>query len=230
MTNVFAVVGQHRAEPGRLLLRGDDGRYYAYAANGHLSAVEPSNAWVLDGAEDRRPAARSGERVLVTASATSRSPGGTARGSRRPFMSLVAGLAVIVTLLLVPTALAHAPALATATSDVLLHATPDLAAPVLGVVPVGETVELTGAASGGFLEVNVRAQVGWVEAACLDDGIATAVVSSDAVLRLGPNPTAETVRAVPAGSTVILTGAQVDNFLAASFDGSGGWIESEALG
>ena len=53
MTNVFAVVGQHRAEPGRLLLLGDDGRFYAYAANGRLTAVEPNAAWLLD--EDGRP-------------------------------------------------------------------------------------------------------------------------------------------------------------------------------
>ncbi|MDP9366256.1 MAG: hypothetical protein M3Q10_18885, partial [Chloroflexota bacterium] len=61
MTNVFAVVGQHRAEPNRLLLLGDDGRYYAYAADGLPARVEPSAAWSLD-ADDRSarpPAAES---------------------------------------------------------------------------------------------------------------------------------------------------------------------------
>ena len=48
MTNVFAVVGAHRAEPGLLLLLGDDGRYYAYAADGQPTAVEPAGAWRLD--------------------------------------------------------------------------------------------------------------------------------------------------------------------------------------
>ena len=48
MTNVFAVVGEHRAEPDRLLLLGDDGRYYAFAADGRPSAVEPTGAWRLD--------------------------------------------------------------------------------------------------------------------------------------------------------------------------------------
>ena len=48
MTNVFAVVGEHRWEPGRLLLLGEDGRYYAYRANGAPVEVEPSAAWHLD--------------------------------------------------------------------------------------------------------------------------------------------------------------------------------------
>lgn len=52
MTNVFAVVGEHRAEPDRLLLLGDDGRYYAFAADGRPAEVEPGDAWSLDEARD----------------------------------------------------------------------------------------------------------------------------------------------------------------------------------
>ena len=48
MTNVFAVVGEHRREPGRLLLLGEDGRYYAYRADGAPMEVEPGAAWNLD--------------------------------------------------------------------------------------------------------------------------------------------------------------------------------------
>jgi hypothetical protein len=48
MTNIFAVVGEHRWEPGRLLLLGEDGRYYAYRADGAPLEVEPSAAWNLD--------------------------------------------------------------------------------------------------------------------------------------------------------------------------------------
>ena len=55
MTNVFAVVGEHRAEPDRLLLLGQDGRYYAYDADGPPMAVEPGAAWHVD--EDRLAAA-----------------------------------------------------------------------------------------------------------------------------------------------------------------------------
>jgi hypothetical protein len=45
---VFAVVGQHRHDPARLLLRGDDGRYYAYAGTGQPTAIEPTADWAID--------------------------------------------------------------------------------------------------------------------------------------------------------------------------------------
>jgi hypothetical protein len=49
MTNVFSVVGEHRAEPTRLLLLGDDGHFYAYATGkGQPTEVEPSEDWELD--------------------------------------------------------------------------------------------------------------------------------------------------------------------------------------
>ena len=49
MTNVFAVVGEHRQEPERLLLLGDDGHYYQYAVpGGHPTEVEPSDEWEID--------------------------------------------------------------------------------------------------------------------------------------------------------------------------------------
>ncbi len=53
MTNVFEVVGEHREEPARLLMRGDDGLYYAFAAaENHLVTVEPSDEWELDREDD----------------------------------------------------------------------------------------------------------------------------------------------------------------------------------
>ncbi len=49
MTNIFEVVGEHREEPSRLLLRGEDGTYYAYAtSDSYPTAVEPSEEWNLD--------------------------------------------------------------------------------------------------------------------------------------------------------------------------------------
>ena len=49
MTNVFAIVGEHREEPGRFLLLGDDGQFYAYAADdGRTIEVEPTDEWELD--------------------------------------------------------------------------------------------------------------------------------------------------------------------------------------
>jgi hypothetical protein len=52
LPTVFAVVGKHRADPDRLLLRGDDGRYYAYETDdGAPIAVELSPEWVVDAVE-----------------------------------------------------------------------------------------------------------------------------------------------------------------------------------
>ena len=48
MGTVFAVVGEHRADPARLLLRGEDGRHDAYGAGGRLRPVALGDAWVLD--------------------------------------------------------------------------------------------------------------------------------------------------------------------------------------
>ncbi len=48
MTNLFAVVGEHRRQPDRLLLLGDDGRFYALTADGRPVEVQPSNVWRLD--------------------------------------------------------------------------------------------------------------------------------------------------------------------------------------
>ena len=49
MTNIFAVVGEHRVEPSRLLLVGDDGHFYAYDADdGRPTEVQPSDEWEWD--------------------------------------------------------------------------------------------------------------------------------------------------------------------------------------
>jgi hypothetical protein len=48
---VFAVVGEHRADPARLLLLGDDGRFYTYETDdGVPIAVELTPEWVVDAA------------------------------------------------------------------------------------------------------------------------------------------------------------------------------------
>ncbi|HKG25247.1 MAG TPA: hypothetical protein VKB09_06325 [Thermomicrobiales bacterium] len=46
---VFAVVGEHRGDPARLLLLGDDGRFYTYETDdGVPIAVELTPEWVVD--------------------------------------------------------------------------------------------------------------------------------------------------------------------------------------
>lgn len=49
MTNVFAVVGEHRDDPDHLLVLGDDGSYYDYAVTtGQAALVEPDQTWTTD--------------------------------------------------------------------------------------------------------------------------------------------------------------------------------------
>jgi hypothetical protein len=49
MTNVFSVIGQHRDEPDRLLLWGDDGRFYAWTTDlPEPIEIEPSPDWTID--------------------------------------------------------------------------------------------------------------------------------------------------------------------------------------
>ena len=55
-TTVYSVIGEHRLEPCRLLLLGEDGRYYALAANAaQPTAVEPSDEWKIDPPAKRTP-------------------------------------------------------------------------------------------------------------------------------------------------------------------------------
>lgn len=54
MTNVFAVIGEHREQPERLLLLGGDGRFYTYvSAEGPPVEVEPTEEWALDDSPSR---------------------------------------------------------------------------------------------------------------------------------------------------------------------------------
>ena len=55
-TTVYSVIGEHRLEPHRLLLLGDDGHYYAFAANAaQPTAVQPTDEWQIDPPSDRPP-------------------------------------------------------------------------------------------------------------------------------------------------------------------------------
>jgi hypothetical protein len=48
-TVVFSVIGEHRNEPERLLLLGDDGHYYAFSAGlAQPTEVKPSGEWTID--------------------------------------------------------------------------------------------------------------------------------------------------------------------------------------
>jgi SH3 domain-containing protein len=226
VTTVYTVVGQHRTVPGLLLLLGEDNRYYARAAAGRPAPVEPTAAWVFDA--DREP----GLDTASVAAAPVAWHSVAARGASRwrPLRALAIVLALILGALLGgPAALAHGPALATTTANVALYEAPSADAPVLAELPAGTEIELTGAAEGDFLEATFDGELGWTRVDSLDGTFDTAPVVLDASLRAAPNNEGAILGAVRAGSTVILTGASVDGFLAASFDGTGGWLPASAV-
>ena len=50
-TIAFRVIGELKSDPRRLLLEGDDGRWYDYdLALGTVAPADPSAAWAVDGA------------------------------------------------------------------------------------------------------------------------------------------------------------------------------------
>jgi hypothetical protein len=110
-----------------------------------------------------------------------------------------------------------------------LYEAPSADAPVLAELWAGTEIELTGAAEGDFLEATFDGQRGWTRVDSLDGMIDTAPVVLDASLRAAPNQDGAILGAVQAGSTVILTGASVDGYLAASFAGTGGWLPASAV-
>ena len=128
---------------------------------------------------------------------------------------------------------AKAPPLATTVFDTEALAAPEYGAAPVTVIPRGAELELTGAAAPGFLAVYYDGQAVWVPAQYLSlgvrAGVDTAVAIEDTPLLDAPMREATIVETVLEGQTVILTGASVDGYDAASHEGAGGWILERAL-
>lgn len=130
-------------------------------------------------------------------------------------------------------ALAKAPPLATVTLPADVLAEPALGADVLAVLPAGAEVELTGSAAPGYIQIYYDDDPAWVPAQYLSlsqrPGIDTAVAVDDLPLLDAPMADATVLSVVPEGETVILTGASLDGYDAASHEGVGGWLEERGL-
>jgi hypothetical protein len=128
---------------------------------------------------------------------------------------------------------AKAPALASVVFDTSVYATPEFNGEKIGVLPAGSEAELTGDAAPGFLAVYYGDTVGWVPAQYLSfgvrPGIDTAETLVDTPLLDAPMRDADVVATVPKGETVILTGAHVDGYDAASHQGAGGWLDDRDI-
>lgn len=125
---------------------------------------------------------------------------------------------------------ARAPGIAVAEFDQPLLQTPSPEADVLMEVPAGFEMELTGSASGTYVQVLAGGVVGWVDVNLIHAGqITTATTNAVTPITAEPNDSGQLLTIVPAGNTVILTGAQVDAYLAGSYEGIGGWLPAENI-
>ena len=133
----------------------------------------------------------------------------------------------------VQVSLAKAPPHATTLVMTGVFDTPDLAADPIDTLSAGEVLELTGNAAPGFLGIVYEDGEAWVPATNLTTGvrpgIETAMAVVNAPLTSAPIRDSGIVTYVPEGESVILTGATVDGYYAASYNGSGGWINGRDI-
>lgn len=130
-------------------------------------------------------------------------------------------------------ALAKAPPHATTVVSTGVFATPDLTSNPIDTLGPGTQLELTGSAAPGFLAVIYGDSEAWIPATNLTTGvrpgIETAMATIDAPLTEAPRRDSGIVTYVPEGESVILTGAAVDGYYAASYNGAGGWISGRDI-
>jgi uncharacterized protein YraI len=129
---------------------------------------------------------------------------------------------------------AEAPALAIALTEVELRVGPGDHYPVLTVLPAGTETVLTGMAEDGYVQVTYGQDTGWAAAVHLDaghrtNGLRLAMATVDVAMYTEPMPEGQVRQIVPAGGWLIVTGAVVGDYTAASYNGLGGWVESAAL-
>jgi hypothetical protein len=128
------------------------------------------------------------------------------------------------------TVAAHAAGIAVAELTQPLWEAPSPESAVLTELPAGAEMELTGQASGEFVEVVAGDLTGWVDVSLIHAGqIETATTTVLTPITAEPSADGQLLTLVPAGDTVILTGAAIDDFLAGSYDGTGGWLPAANL-
>lgn len=102
------------------------------------------------------------------------------------------------------------------------------------VMPTGATVTVTGSPANGFLPVTFNGTAGWASEAYLTrqgdgapptDGTA-GVVTSDLNLRESSSTSAAVLLVIPAGASIVVTGAARDGFLPVTFNGTAGWASA----
>ena len=156
-----------------------------------------------------------------------------ARRGWRPLAALVLAVVIAGSAPIAHNAAAKAPPLATTVLEAEALVAPGYDAAPVAVIPQGTEVELTGEAAPGFLGVYYDGQAVWVPAQNLSlglrPGIDTGVTVTDTPLLDAPMREASELEIILKGQAVILTGARVDGYDAASHEGTGGWIDERDL-
>ena len=129
-----------------------------------------------------------------------------------------------------PTAAAQSSASAVTIDTVNLRWRPGADQPVLDVVPAGVPFVLEGGAVNGFYPVTYGGQFGWIFGVYLAlDGVQTATVTEDLLLRVDPAWETEAMLVMPPGTEVTLTGGSVDDFVSVAYAGLDGWVTAAYL-
>lgn len=159
-----------------------------------------------------------------------------ARGGLRLCCALALPLVIAVFAPIAQNASAKAPPLATTVLNAEALLVPDYDAAPVAVIPQGTEVELTGGAAPGFpsfLGMYYDGEAVWVPTRYLAlgvrPGIDTGITVADTPFLDAPMRDPSVLEIVLEGQAVILTGARVDGYDAASHEGTGGWINERDL-
>lgn len=151
---------------------------------------------------------------------------------------------IVITALLLPGLASAAPGYttslngptATTTDSLNLRSGPGLSFSIVTVLPAGSKVALTGLPdTNGFRSVSFQGNTGWAFSAYLavdaapPSPNATATTTDALNLRSGAALTYPVVTVLPVGSTVTLTGQNVNGFRSVTYQGYSGWAYSSYL-
>lgn len=153
---------------------------------------------------------------------------GQARLVASAFLALV--IATMFTAIAPGGAHAHAPGIAVVEFEQPLLEAPVVDSAALAELAAGSELELTGDADGQYVEVVAGGITGWVDLDLIHAGqIENAITNTVTSITDAPSDDGQLLAVVPAGDTVILTGAAVDDYLAGSYNGTGGWLPAANL-
>lgn len=124
---------------------------------------------------------------------------------------------------------------ATATDRLNLRSGPAVSYPVVLVIPLAATVELTGQESNGYRSVRFNGQTGWAFSTYLSiDAPAaspntTATTTDRLNMRSGPGTSFGVVTVLPNQAIVTITGQSQNGFRSVTWGSFSGWVSTEYL-